>query len=64
MNASEIAQQEGLKNRHAVWKFFRDNPCHTKGECAAALGLTRTTVGKHCDAIRKGWRPQGASDNE
>lgn len=62
MNASELAQQEGLKNRMAVWNFFRKNPCHTKGECAKALGLTAQTVGTHCKAIREGWRPEEPSN--
>ena len=63
MNASEAARKEGLKNRKAVWDFFCDNPCHTKGECAEALGLTRTTVGGHCQAIKDGWRPSEADQD-
>lgn len=57
MNASEIKQLEGQRNRMAVWRFFRENPCHTKSEAAAHLGLTRKTVGDHCAAIKLGWRP-------
>lgn len=64
MNAAELAQQEGVKNRLAVWKFFRENPCHTKGDCASALGLTPHTVGAHCRAIRDGWRPEPTADLE
>ena len=62
MNAIDIAQRNGANNRAAVWKFFQDNPCHTKAECAKALGLSAKTVGGHCRAIRGGWRPaSGAS---
>lgn len=62
MNAAESSKKKGLQNRLAVWEFFRKNPCHTKGEAAEALGLTRTTVGGHCQAIRDGWRPEGHVD--
>lgn len=62
MNAIDIAQRNGANNRAAVWNFFQDNPCHTKAECAKALGLSAKTVGGHCRAIRGGWRPaSGAS---
>lgn len=57
MNAIDLAERRGAENRIAVWNFFRDNPCHTKKECCAALGLSAPTVGKHCRAIREGWRP-------
>jgi len=57
MNAIDIAQRDGANNRAAVWNFFQDNPCHTKAECAKALGLSAKTVGGHCRAIRGGWRP-------
>lgn len=57
MNAAELKQAESAKIRQAVWDWFRENPCHTKGECAVALGLNPATVGKHCKAIRDGWRP-------
>tara|TARA_R110000850_G_scaffold23358_1_gene69084 strand:- start:19886 stop:20227 length:342 start_codon:yes stop_codon:yes gene_type:complete len=46
-------------NRAAVWNFFKDNPCHSRLECAAALGLHRNTVDRHATAIREGWRPDG-----
>ena len=57
MNAIDIAQRNGANNRAAVWNFFQDNPCHTKAECALALGLSAKTVGGHCAAIKLGWRP-------
>jgi len=61
MNAIDIAVRDGADNRAAVWKFFQDYPCHTKAECAAKLGLSAKTVGGHCRAIRKGWRPPAPS---
>lgn len=57
MNAAELKKAESAKIRQDVWDWFQQNPCHTKGECAAALGHTPTTIGKHCRAIRDGWRP-------
>ena len=48
---------DAVSNRTAVWSFFRDNPCHSRLDCAAALGLHRKTVDAHAVAIREGWRP-------
>lgn len=48
---------ESSGNRDAVWNFFRDNPCHSRIDCAAELGLSRQTINKHASAIRDGWRP-------
>jgi len=51
-------QLTGIKNRTAVYNFFRENPCHTRGECAKALGLHLWTVTGHAKAIKAGWRPE------
>ena len=58
MSARDIAVRDGDDNRAAVWNFFRDNPCHNRTECAAALGLHRKTVESHAAAIKDGWRPK------
>lgn len=50
--------QSATDNRLAVWNFFKGNPCHTRQECAAALGIHRNTVERHATAIREGWRPK------
>lgn len=60
MDAIELKQAESQKIRDEVWSWFQENPCHTKAECAAALGYNRATIGKHCKAIREGWRPSTA----
>ena len=62
MNAIEKAKRDGEDNRIAVWNFFRNNPCHSRGECAKALGLNHQTVGAHAKAIKAGWRPDVCRD--
>ena len=55
---------EGWENRLRIFDWIVENPCHNQGECAAALGLHRRTVGKHWEHIKAGWRPPvGRSPN-
>lgn len=61
MNATELKQAESAKIRQQVWDFFKANPCHSRADCAKALGHHRATIGKHAQAIKDGWRPEGDS---
>lgn len=62
MNAIERKKVESARIRRKVWEFFTENPCHSKGECAEALGINPATVGKHAQAIKEGWRPEAAQN--
>jgi len=48
--------QLGRDNRDAVRSYFKSHLCATQRECAAALGLSVTAVGRHVKAIRAEWR--------
>jgi hypothetical protein len=49
--------EEGDVNYERVLDFMCTYICATRKECAEALGLTETTVGRHVNRIRSGWRP-------
>lgn len=50
--------ERSKSNRLRVFRFFKENPCHSNKDAAVALDLTEVTVGKHARAIREGWRPE------
>ncbi len=53
MNIGERKVREADENRERVRAYFTDNPFDRHKECAAALELTPTTVGRHVAAIRR-----------
>lgn len=55
MNSNTV----GRANRTAVYEYFAKHLCHSNKDAAKALGLSPLAVGRHAQAIRSGWRPEG-----
>lgn len=48
----------GFENRQAVQQFFASHIGCTNRECAAAVGLSESAVGRHIASLRKEWSDQ------
>lgn len=60
MTKTLAPREIGAINRKRVYDFFVENPCHSNLDASQSLNLSKLAVGKHCKAIREGWRPDQA----
>lgn len=55
LNGTEVNRRIGKANRDRVRQWLRDHLGGTRKECAEALGMNVSVVGRHVAEIRREW---------